>query len=145
VIFPKYLGQPQIVTRTSDQNLKLDEFHRWLGPLEDDFKRTLNKNLSNLLSRDRFLVIPWRAQMDIDCRVGIDVMRFDGQLGGDVSLIATWGIFGNNGNKLLLAGESDLYETASGGGYEGLVAAQSRLVEGLSREIADAIQTVSKN
>jgi len=145
VIFPKYLGQPQIVTRTSDHTLNLDEFHRWMGPLEDDFKRTLNKNLLNLLSRDRFHVIPWRAQVEIDYQVGMEVMRFDGQLGGDVSLNVTWGIFGDDGKKLLLAGKSNLQETASGRGYEGLVAAHSRLIEALSREIADAIRTVSDN
>jgi uncharacterized lipoprotein YmbA len=145
VVFPKYLGQPQIVTRTSDHTLNLDEFHRWMGPLEDDFKQTLNKNLSKLLSGDRFLVIPWRAQVDIDCQVGMEVTRFDGQLGGDVSLNVTWGIFGDDGRKLLLSGKSNLQETTSGGGYEGLVAAHSRLVEALSREIADAIPTVSSD
>ncbi|MBW1897278.1 MAG: membrane integrity-associated transporter subunit PqiC, partial [Deltaproteobacteria bacterium] len=144
VVFPKYLGQPQIVSRTSDHTLDLDEFHRWAEPLEDDFKRTLSKNLSILLSGDRFFVVPWRATT-INYRVGLEVMRFDGQVGGDVSLVAIWGILGDDGKKLLLAGKSNFHETTGGGGYVRLVSAQSRLVEALSREVADAILEISKN
>jgi uncharacterized lipoprotein YmbA len=141
VILPKYLDQPQIVTRTSDHTLNLDEFHRWMGPLEDDFSATLSKNLSVLLSEARFFVVPFRSPVG-DYRVGLEVVRFDGQMDGDVSLMATWGIFGKDEKELFLAGKSNFQETASGG-YEGLVAAHSRLVEALSREIADAIRTVS--
>jgi uncharacterized lipoprotein YmbA len=142
VILPEYLDQPQIVTRTSDHTFNLDEFHRWKGRLEDDFSGTLSKNLAVLLTGDRFFVVPFRSPI-IDYRVGMEVTRFEGQMGGDVFLMATWGIFGSDDKALFLAGKSNLQETASGGGYEGLVAAHSRLVEALSREIADAIRTVS--
>jgi uncharacterized lipoprotein YmbA len=142
VLFPAYLGQPQIVSRTGDYTIDRNEFHRWIAPLEDDFSATLSKNLSVLLSGDRFFVVPWRS-MTIDYRVELEVVRFDGQLAGDASLVAIWGVFRGDGKDLLLAARSNLQETTGSADYEGLVSAQSRLVEALGQEIADAIRTVS--
>ena len=75
----------------------------------------------------------------------MEVVRFDGQLGGDVSLVATWGISRDDGKELILGGKSDLREATGGSSYDDLVSAHSRLVEAFSREIADAILSVAKN
>jgi uncharacterized lipoprotein YmbA len=55
---PEHLDRPQIVTRTSRNELKLAEFDRWAGSLADDFSRVLAENLSILLSTDRVSVYP---------------------------------------------------------------------------------------
>jgi hypothetical protein len=69
------------------------------------------------------------------------VVQFDGILGGDVILIAKWGLFDAGGKKLLLGKGSSFKEPTGAATYEALVAAESRAVAALSREIADAIRT----
>ncbi len=70
----------------------------------------------------------------------MNVTRFDGKPGGDVSLIARWTILGQNGKKVVLDRRSSLSEEASEDDYDAIVSAQSRLIEALSREIATAIE-----
>jgi uncharacterized lipoprotein YmbA len=52
-----------------------------------------------------------------------------------------WGLFEEQGKKLLLAKRSSLKEPTGAATYEALVAAQSRTVAALGREIAEAIRT----
>ena len=74
-------------------------------------------------------------------QVGVEVVQFDGTLGGDVVLNVKWGLFAEEGKKLLLAKRTSLKEPTGAATYEALVAAQSRVVAALSREIALAILT----
>ncbi|MBW2259666.1 MAG: membrane integrity-associated transporter subunit PqiC, partial [Deltaproteobacteria bacterium] len=41
VNFPDYLNRPQIVIRRSQNELELEEFHRWAGPLKENFSSVL--------------------------------------------------------------------------------------------------------
>ena len=50
VSMPDYLDRPQIVTRVSENEIKLDEFSRWAEPLKDSFTRALVQNLSTILN-----------------------------------------------------------------------------------------------
>jgi uncharacterized lipoprotein YmbA len=38
---PEILNRPQIVTRTGPNKIKVDEFHRWAGPLKPGFAQVL--------------------------------------------------------------------------------------------------------
>jgi len=67
------------------------------------------------------------------------VEQFDGTLGGDVVLVVKWGLFGEGGKQLLLAKRSSFKEPTGAATYEAFVAAQSRAVAALSREIAEGI------
>ena len=92
VSWPRYLDQPRIVTRAGSNRLEANEFNRWGGSLEDDFSRTVIRNLSSLLQSE--LVVNYRrsAHFVPVYRVEMDVRQFDGQLGGDVILDAKWSI-----------------------------------------------------
>jgi uncharacterized lipoprotein YmbA len=74
----------------------------------------------------------------------MDVTRFDGPLGGDVSLIARWAILEGKERKLVSVRKSTIIEPSGAQGYEAMVAADSRALEKLSREIAETIKTLSK-
>ncbi|NIO03362.1 MAG: hypothetical protein GTN74_01775 [Proteobacteria bacterium] len=141
---PEHLDRPQIVTRTSRNELKLAEFDRWAGSLADDFSRVLAENLSILLSTDRVSLYPWRKSVPVEYAVAVDVARFDGQLGGDASLIARWTVFGGHDKKVLFMGKASISEPSGDRGHEAMVAAQSRALGHLSREIADAIKAISR-
>jgi uncharacterized lipoprotein YmbA len=140
---PEHLDRPQIVTRSSSNQLRLAEFDRWAGPLQDDFSRILAENLSILLSTDRVSLYPWRRSVPIDFQVVVDVTRFDGELGGNALLIARWSVFRGRDKKVLFMERSRISETSRAQDYEAIVAAQSRALGQLSREIADAIKAIS--
>jgi uncharacterized lipoprotein YmbA len=139
---PEYLDRPQIVTRVSSNEVRFADFERWAGPLEDDLAGTLAANLSGLLRTDRIALYPWKGTTPIDCRVEIQVSRFDGKPGDHVSLQGKWSVLSRDRKQTFVTKASIVREPTNGKGYEALVAAQSRAVATLSREIAEAIRNL---
>jgi uncharacterized lipoprotein YmbA len=140
---PEYLNRPQIATRTAPDRLTLSEFNRWGGSLSRDFLRVLAENVAALLGTDRVLAYPWGDRLEPTYRVALDVQRFDGQLGETVLLKATWIVTGGEGKTPLAVRKSDIQEPVSGKDYDALVAAHSRALATLSREIADEIRKLA--
>jgi len=140
VAMPDYLDRPQIVTRVSENELKIDEFSRWAEPLKESFTRALVQNLSSLLDTAKVIKTTGSAGFPMALQVGVEVVQFDGTPGGDVVLIVKWGLFEADGKKLLLAKRSSFRESTGSATYEALVAAESKAVAALSREIAEAIR-----
>ena len=142
---PEYLDRPQVVTRVSPNEVRFAEYHRWAGPLAGDLSNILAENLSTLLGTDHIALYPWKATTPIDCRVEIDVSRFDGKPGGSVLLQSQWIVFSKDRTKVLRTKTSSLSEPVNGKGYEALVAAQSRALAALGREIAEAIRSLPRD
>ena len=138
VDFPKLLHRPQIVTRQSRNRVTVSEFHRWASALQEDFSRVLAKNISILLPTDRVAVYPWTDQFSPTYRIKLDVEQFDGQLGNFVLLDVTWSVTGRE-DKDPVVQTSVIEEPVSTEDHEGLVAAMSRALETLSREIVAVI------
>lgn len=143
VQLPEYLNRPEIVTRTSQNQLHLADFHQWAEPLRESFSRVLAENLSMLLSTDRVAVFPW-GLTPIDYQVTVEVARFERQPGGENLLVARWSILRDNGKEILLTRNSSFSEPAAAGDYEATVSAQSRVLAEFSREIAAAITAISQ-
>ena len=144
VDFPSYLDRQQIVTRISENEVNLSMFHEWAGPLKEDFIRVLVENLSAMNPGDLFAVYPMRGSSPADFHLEIEVLRLDGTLGGDVLLIARWAVFGKDNERMLLTRKSTIREPTGAADYGSLVAAESRAVEALSREIAAVMNGLSK-
>ena len=140
VELPAYLDRPQIVTRLSENELNLAEFDKWAEPLKDNFSRVLVENLSTLLCADTISIFPWKGPTPIDYQVEVTVIRMDGNVGGNASLVARWAIFRENDRKMLLTRQSSFSRLLSSESYKALVSAQSRAIADLSREIAEAIK-----
>jgi len=140
VEFPKFLDRPQIVTRKSQNQIEISEFHRWAGSFPGDFSRVLAKNISILLPSDRVAVYPWGEQFSPTYRVKLDVEQFDGQLGERVVLDVTWMVTDQEGTKKLLVRKSLIEEPVSDKNYEALVEAKSNALNTLSRTIVEEIR-----
>ena len=143
VELPAYLDRQQIVTRVSANELHLAGFDDWAEPLRDNFTHVLMENLSILLPTDSFIILNPRSSEPADYQVQVEVIHFEGSLGGHASLLARWTILGEDDKKIFLTKKSAFREAAGGPGYKALVAAQSRTVEALSREIASAAKGLS--
>ncbi|MEJ2101257.1 MAG: PqiC family protein [Desulfobacterales bacterium] len=140
VEIPKVLDRPQIVTRTGPNKITLNEFHRWAGPLQEDFARVLAENISLLLGIDQVAVYPWEAGFAPDYRIALDIRSFEGQWGKDVRLDVIWRVADQAGQKILAVKKSIITEPLPTADYETLVAAQSRAIARLSREIVREIR-----
>jgi uncharacterized lipoprotein YmbA len=135
-----YLDRPQIVTRATAHKLELSEFNVWAEPLEESILRVIGVNLSNMLETTRIFRVPRRDKtIPLAFRVALDIARFDGELGGDVQLVARWTLYRGQGEDALLTRVSIINEPSGGEEYDSLITAQNRTLQKLSKEIVDAI------
>ena len=140
VQIPQILDRPQIVTRTGPNKLKVDEFHRWAGPLKAGFAQVLAENIALLMATDRVAVYPWEGDFKPHYRIALDIRYFEGQLGKNVVLDVVWRVAGQEGQKIQATKASVINEPLAAADYESLVAAKSQAIVQLSREIAQEIR-----
>src|SRR5262245_34057041 len=57
VTIPLYLDRPQIVTRASENELRLSEYDRWAGSLREDLTTIMTENLAELLREQGVTVL----------------------------------------------------------------------------------------
>jgi len=81
-------------------------------------------------------LLPDAYASDPAYRLGVTVDQFDGRLAETVWLNAVWTVKDPKTQKTLAVGTSVIKEPVTGGGYGDLVAAESRAIAALSREIA---------
>jgi uncharacterized lipoprotein YmbA len=140
--FPDYLDRPGIVTRRGGNAIEIAEFDLWAGSLKDDFLRVLAENLSVLLETDKIVLYPYFGAVPIDFRIGLSLNRFEGADGGRALLEASWIILEGPDKKEGIVQKSQITASVDGSDYPALVAALSRAVERLGREIAQAIKAL---
>jgi uncharacterized lipoprotein YmbA len=143
VQLPDLLDRAEIVTRRLADEIDRAEFDRWAEPLADSVPRVLAENLAALRKAERVTLFAWDSAQAVQRQVVVDVMRFDGAMGGDVVLDARWRILATDG-KELAANRSLLTQPTGGTGYPAVVAAMSRALAALSREIAATLETLPR-
>jgi uncharacterized lipoprotein YmbA len=142
ITLPKYLDRPQIVTRVGRHQLALGEFDRWAEPLQDNVLRVLAENLARLVPTDHILLHPWTRSATVDYQVSMEVLQFDGWLGGESTLLARWSIL-DRAERELFNRMVHLHAPSGGQGYEAMVVVMNQMIETLSRDIATAIQRLA--
>ena len=138
------LDRPQIIIRTSQNEIQVADLDRWAAPLEENIMNVMTDNLATLLSTGSILKVPWRTTLPIDYQIVLEITRFDGIPGGNVDLSARWGILSDNGRKVLSKAKSSFTEPIGGDTIAQMVSAQSRLVAKLSVEIAQEIKRLEE-
>ena len=143
VVIPEMLDRPQIVTRSGPNKLNVDEFHRWAGRLDENLAGVLAENISLLLATDQVAVYPWQTDFKPRYRVALKIRYFEGQWGKDVILEAIWSVSDQQSQQTHTQRKSVFNEPLSPEpDYEALVAAHSRAIAQLSREITKEIQNL---
>jgi hypothetical protein len=145
VVVPEYLNRNEIVFNLDNTVYQLAEFNQWAEPLNDNLTRVLAENLTNLLHEDSIDVfLASDSSIPADYRLEVDVLRLDGNLGGQAALVVQWALLAAEEDELMLMRRSKYQEPAADNTYKGLVLAKSRTVETLSRDIAAAIKKTLK-
>jgi uncharacterized lipoprotein YmbA len=142
VSLPEYVNRLQIVVRASQDELIGSGFELWAEPLSESVPRTIAEDLSQLVCTREVLIFPWASSRMPDYRVEVNILRFDGTIGGTVSLEAWWAVFSGAEKKPKTARKATYQEPAAGSGYMGLVQAYSRAVGALSQDVAAALKQV---
>ena len=135
VSWPEYLDRPQLITRESPIRVRVNEFHRWAGPPQEDFLRVLTQNISLLLDSDKVFSHPWGDSFGVAYKVPLDVQQFDGNPGEAVLLNVRWAVLGRD-DKPLIIRKSVIKTEVNGTDYDSLVLAESQALVELSKEIA---------
>lgn len=142
VTLPSLVDQPQLVVRTSLNQVDILEIHRWAEPLKSGITRIIAEDLAVLLPQARVSSYPQNAGLEADYRVQVDIQRLDMTAGKGVDLDALWSVH-RSGESAAKTGRSVISEPVSAGGYDALVAAQSNALAALSRDLAQALRAVS--
>lgn len=140
VEIPDYLDRPQIVTRNPNNELKVAEFDRWAGDLQNDIGRVLAETMSSRLADNGVFVLTGRRSLPSEYRITVQIDRFEAMPGERVWLKALWTVWEKDARRILIRGESNISEAAQGSDYGATVTAMSRSVDRLGAEIADAMR-----
>jgi uncharacterized lipoprotein YmbA len=142
VAIPADMDRDEIVTRGAGNEVSFSEYHRWAGPLQQRIASVIAQNIATLLATERVTPFTRENIFQPTHRVVINTNRYDSQLSSGFLLNATWSIKDLKAKKLLLIRNSIIRESTESATYEGLVAAQSKALAALSREIAAALVEV---
>ncbi|MHB9837941.1 PqiC family protein [Paraburkholderia terrae] len=140
VTVPDLVDRPQLVTRVSGNEVKLNEFARWGEPLKSGVADVIAADLTRLLGSHRVSVSSQMVAGTEGCRVRVDILQFDSMPGEAVAVDALWTVR-VTGRTALLTGRSTIREPVQGADDAALVAAHSRALAAVSRDIAAAIRS----
>ncbi len=135
-----YLDRPQIITRSGANEVKLAEFDRWAQPLKESLPKACAESLSVMLGRERVFASEQPAAGEPKYRVTVEVMRFDGEVGGEVVLDARWTVLRGTPESIVSSRRTHVVKPAGSDGYRSLVGAMSEAVGILCSEIAAAVK-----
>ena len=146
VVVPEYLNRNEIVVNLDNTVYRLAEFNQWAEPLNNNLTRVLEENLTHLLHHDSIdIFLTTDSSIPTDYRLEVDVLRLDGNLGEQVTLVAQWALLESGEDDLILMRRSEYQEPAGDSTYKGLVMAKSRIIESLSRDMAAALKKALAN
>lgn len=138
VLIPGYLDRPQIVTRTGQNTLDVNPFHRWGESLERQFRRQLAMNLSTLLRTPHVVFYPWKGSVGPGYQVIVTVFRFEqGKAGAEFD--TAWQVVDVAGDRSVMSRRFSVTIPVESPAVNAYVEAQSKALEAFSREIAKGI------
>jgi uncharacterized lipoprotein YmbA len=140
VVLPAYLQRPELATRVGPNEVRFSEFARWAGALPAQVTSVLGEDLRLLLGPERVVLFPWYVGTVLDVVAEVEIFRFEPDADGQVHLAAHWRIKDGTRTTLLRTGDTDVGEPTGPGGMDATVAALSRALGRLGREIADAVR-----
>ena len=139
---PEYLKRPQIVTRTDNAEVIIDDFSRWAEPLDQAIHSVVASNLDSLLSDVIVIAYPYITAIDCDYWILGGVSRFDADENGKVTLIVQWGLMDSKRNTILAPLRRQFEAQTTGSNDPGAIAtAMSDVLNQFSHEIAEQLDS----
>jgi len=137
VTIPDAVDQPQFVIQVAPNRVEVDDFNRWVAPLNDSIARVIATDLAVQLGTQQVATAPMATFTPV-YRVAIDVQRFESIRGQSATIEAVWTVRNVSGKTL--SGRTVATETVQGDGFDVLAAAHSRALAKVSSDIAATIR-----
>ena len=142
VTIPASVDRPEFVVQVAPNRVEVDEFNRWISPLNDAVARAVAGDLVVMLGTPD-VATSSLANFEPVYRVTIDIQRFDSIRGEAAVLEAVWTVRKTAGGETR-SGRTVARETVQSQGFDALAAAHSRAITRMSADIAAAIRAESE-
>lgn len=146
VHIPQYLERFNIVTRGSENQIFLSEFHQWGDNFRKNLLRTMAGNLSSLLGTNDIGTPVNRTLSVADYRIQVHIEQFERNYDGYVKLTARWQVLTVGNADSISTHKVELMSANSYiiDDYENIVHAMKDLYSQLSMNIAESINLLHR-
>ena len=138
VTIPAAVDQPEFVVQVAPNRVEVNEFNRWVSPLNDSIARAVAGDLVVLLGTPE-IANAELANFVPEYRVTIDVQRFESIQGQAAVVEAVWTVRKTAGGQTR-SGRTVAREPVKGQDFDALAAAHSQAIAKMSGDIAAAIR-----
>lgn len=139
---PDLVDRPQLVMRTADHSLQINDQYEWAEPLRRQIPNVVARDLGEALNSGRVIALPIDGQdFDADFKVMLDIQRLEVISGQGVDLDVVWRVTSRDGGTFVGRSQvrKPLEATSESSGYPAAVAAQSRALRNVAIDIASLI------
>lgn len=140
VTIAEYLDRPNLVTQEAPNQLGVAEDHRWAGDLTSSIARVTAADLGRLLHTGNVRTYPWQSDSEISYQITLDIRQLHSESDGNAVIEAGWRAYSLPDRRLKASKTFTDREPLESDGYNASVAAQSRLLERLSQNIAASLR-----
>jgi uncharacterized lipoprotein YmbA len=140
---PDYLSRPRMVTRATDATIVVNDFERWVEPVDDAIHRVMATNLDALIDDAVVVAFPYTHIKHLDYRVVGRVARFDADADGLAVLEVQWGVV-SAADEILAPPRRARYEARSSRkpAYAAIAHAMSKVLQQFSQDVAAELETL---
>jgi uncharacterized lipoprotein YmbA len=125
VTIPLYLDRPQLVSRLEGSELRVDDFRLWAEPLKANILRVIQENLAVLTDAKQVYSYPQKRSVAVDYQITLDVLRFDADADGKVTLKSVWRIVESDGHERVMEMRSTIVQPSGSSAIADVVDAMS--------------------
>jgi uncharacterized lipoprotein YmbA len=140
---PEHLKRPQMVSRGQGAERIVDDFNRWVEPLDNAIHATIAKNLDSLLDTVVVVAFPFSPAIESDYRIVGRIGRFDTDANGLAVLDIQWGIGDADGS---ISGEARrshyTFQAVDKNDPASRADAMSETLEMFSRDVAATVREI---
>lgn len=137
VSLPAAVDRLHLVRETGGARAEVSDEHRWAAPLKTEVARRVAVEVARRTPYARAVPWPQASQGDPDFALPIDIVRFDAEGFGRVTLEAVWSL--RQHGQTVVSRRFAATETIQPADWDGLAAAHGRLVDALAADIAAAL------
>lgn len=136
ITLPEYMDNPNIVSLSDRQQVRVSGQYAWAGDLKRAMGRVIADNLSQYWLLDKVSAFPWDNRVRPDYQVHLVFDEFGGQRGGEVRLRVFWRLLNQRGDRVYLAKRAAMSAVTADTTAEAYVAALNDLLNQLSNAVA---------
>lgn len=137
----EHLQRRGIIDRRSNHELHYSALHLWASALPQQIPSVLRQSLQQQLPNAKLSSFSNALPManHSSHQVMLEILHFDGELGGTVSLLAQWQLYHRQSQKVLAQGSFAQQTSTSDSSYQALVEGHNKLLSQLSDELAEQL------